>query len=97
MNSKPDNIFKVIRIYSRLSQEKLAIKLGWSKSYICEIETGSKNITMNIIKTYSQFMNIKPSQLLALNEQNFEENNEFSQKSLTEISKFSKSYLKEFK
>lgn len=59
---------KIIRLYHGLTQAKLAPQLDMSKSYLCEIETGKKTITYNLLQRYSTFFYIPISSLVLYSE-----------------------------
>ncbi len=93
MKKPPQNILLIAREYLRLSQNELAIKLGRSKSYISELESGKKKITTNILEDYSKHLNIKPSDLLALNEKYFCEQTKTSKLKLSSIDSYAKTRI----
>lgn len=62
------NALKMIRAFHRLSQTQLAEKIGLSKSYISEVESGKKEVTHNILNEYSKTFNIPKSSILLLSE-----------------------------
>ena len=56
--------FKDLRKFSRMTQEELGHKLGFNRSYICQVEKGATNPTMDLVFKYSEIFNIKPSLIL---------------------------------
>lgn len=55
---------KLIRDYHRLSQTELANRLGLSKSYISELETGSKKASLEVLERYADKFAIPMSSLV---------------------------------
>jgi len=68
MSKASKSVFKILRDYLGLTQQELANKNGWSKSYICEIENNKKNVTIKILNLYGSALGINASDVLALNE-----------------------------
>ena len=56
--------FKVIRKYHRLSQTELAVRLGLSKSYISELEAGTKKASLDVLERYAEEFQIPLSSLM---------------------------------
>ncbi len=54
---------RLLRIYHRSSQSKLAASLGISKSYLSEIESGKKNVTIDLLNQYSSHFHVPLSAL----------------------------------
>lgn len=63
-----NDALKSIRVFHRLSQGDLANHLSVSKSYISEIETGKKNVTINILQKYEEYFDIPASSIVELSE-----------------------------
>jgi transcriptional regulator with XRE-family HTH domain len=55
---------RLIRVFYDLSQKDLAEKLGISKSYISEIESGKKTPTIDLLNKYSNFFDIPTSSIM---------------------------------
>ena len=55
---------KVLRLYWGKSQSELATQLGISQSYLSEIEGGHKEATLDLLRRYSEALNIPMSRLL---------------------------------
>lgn len=55
---------KVIRKYHRLSQTELATRLGLSKSYISELEAGTKKASLDVLERYAEEFQISMSSLM---------------------------------
>jgi transcriptional regulator with XRE-family HTH domain len=55
---------RLIRDYHRLSQTEMATRLGLSKSYISELETGSKKASLDALERYSEKFSIPMSSLM---------------------------------
>jgi len=54
---------RLLRTFHKTSQSKLAIELGISKSYLCEIESGKKKVTLELLNQYSAHFNVPVSAL----------------------------------
>lgn len=59
---------KLIRLYNELSQKDLAKRLDMCKSYLSEIESGKKNVTLNIIRKFEKYFQIPASAIFTLSE-----------------------------
>jgi transcriptional regulator with XRE-family HTH domain len=55
---------RLIRVYHDMKQSELASKLGISKSYISEIEKGTKSATIELINKYADIFGIPASSIL---------------------------------
>jgi len=60
---------KLVRVYHNLNQKKLADALELSPSYLNEIESGKKQVTMDVLEKYSHYFKIPTSSLLYFAEQ----------------------------
>lgn len=60
---------RLIRIFHDLKQHELAVRLGISKSYLSEIETGRKSPSVEIIEKYAKIFQIPASSILFFSEQ----------------------------
>jgi transcriptional regulator with XRE-family HTH domain len=63
-----NKVLKLVRQYHRLDQKTAAKKLGISKSYLSEIETGKKEPTLRIIDLYTVAFDLPSSSLLLISE-----------------------------
>ncbi len=59
---------RLTRVFHDLSQKELAEKLGISKSYISEIESGKKTPTIELLNRYSEVFEIPTSSILFFSE-----------------------------
>jgi len=59
---------KQIRMFHQLKQVELAQKLGISKSYLSEVESGRKSVSMELLKKYAEAFSIPASSLLMFSE-----------------------------
>ncbi|GBO51656.1 transcriptional regulator [Pseudanabaena sp. lw0831] len=59
---------RLMRIFYDLSQKDLAEKLGISKSYLSEIESGKKQPTLDLLNRYSSIFDIPLSSILFFSE-----------------------------
>lgn len=55
---------RLIRVYHDMKQQELADRLGLSKSFISEIESGKKTPSMEVIQKYSDAFGIPASSIL---------------------------------
>lgn len=59
---------RLVRVFHDISQAKLAEKLGISKSYLSEIESGKKSPTLELLDKYKDVFDIPVSSLLLFSE-----------------------------
>jgi transcriptional regulator with XRE-family HTH domain len=59
---------RLVRVYHDLTQAELARRLGSSKSYISEIESGHKKVGFDLLEKYSAEFKIPVSSLLIFSE-----------------------------
>jgi transcriptional regulator with XRE-family HTH domain len=55
---------RCIRVFHDLNQGEAAEKLGISRSYLSEIEGGSKEPTLQLVQRYAELFNIPASSIL---------------------------------
>lgn len=55
---------RVLRKFWGLSQNELAHAIGVSQSYLSEVESGKKDVTMDLLQKYSDCLNVPMSSLL---------------------------------
>jgi transcriptional regulator with XRE-family HTH domain len=55
---------RLMRVYHNLSQVEAAQRIGLSKSYVSEIESGQKKVTLDVLDKYSKAFKIPTSSLL---------------------------------
>lgn len=60
---------KLVRVYHNMKQKDLADALGLSPSYVNEIESGKKQVTIDVLEKYSQYFKMPTSSLLYFAEQ----------------------------
>lgn len=68
---KPDAMgraLKLVRIFHRQKQFVLAKRLGISNSYLSEIESGSKPVSLELLNKYSELFKIPVSTLMIFGE-----------------------------
>jgi len=68
---------RLIRVYHDLSQTEAAGRLGISKSYLSEIESGRKNVSLDTLEKYAEAFDMPLSSLLLFAERS--ENSDFSE------------------
>lgn len=59
---------RLIRVFHDLKQTQAAEKLGFSQSYLSEIERGTKTPTLEVIHRYSDAFDIPASSILFFSE-----------------------------
>jgi len=59
---------KQIRIFHQLKQVELANKLSISKSYLSEIESNRKPVSMDLLKKYAHCFSVPASSLMMFSE-----------------------------
>ncbi len=59
---------KIIRQFHGLTQAELALKLGMSKSYLSEIESGKKSVGYELLEKYSELFDVPVSSLVLFSE-----------------------------
>jgi transcriptional regulator with XRE-family HTH domain len=55
---------KLLRVFHNLKQKELASRLGLSPSYVCEIESEKKEVTVDTLQMYASCFKIPVSSLL---------------------------------
>ena len=55
---------RLIRVYHDMNQSDVAARVGLSKSYISELESGTKKITMEVLEKYSRAFDIPMSSVM---------------------------------
>lgn len=76
MNPMLNEALKQIRLFHRLKQIELATELCISKSYLSEIESGRKSVSIELLEKYADHFSIPISSLML-----FSENMEAAKKS----------------
>lgn len=59
---------KLLRVFNELSQTEMAQKLGVTKSWISEIESGRKSPTLNLLQGYADVLEVPISSILFFSE-----------------------------
>jgi transcriptional regulator with XRE-family HTH domain len=60
---------RLLRTYHKIKQSQLAAELGISRSYLCEIESGRKAISLDLLKAYSTHFQVPISALFFFSEE----------------------------
>lgn len=60
---------RLVRVFHDLNQTSLAQRMGISKSYLSEIESGKKAITLELLERYAATFNMPLSSLVFFAEQ----------------------------
>lgn len=63
------SVLKHIRIFNHQTQSELADNLGLSRSYISEIESGSKIPTLEVLQKYAEVFDIPLSSIMLFAEE----------------------------
>lgn len=64
MNTLGDNITK-FRKAAKITQGKLAEKVGISKTHLCQIENGKKDPSLSLLRDIAKHLSVQPAALLA--------------------------------
>ncbi|SIT18452.1 DNA-binding transcriptional regulator, XRE-family HTH domain [Thalassolituus maritimus] len=59
---------KQIRVFHQIKQVELADKLGISKSYLSEIESNKKPVSMDLLEKYAEYFSVPASSLMMFSE-----------------------------
>ncbi len=59
---------RLLRVFHDTKQVELCSELGFSKSYLSEIESGKKNPTLNVVNKYSDYFGISASKIMLFSE-----------------------------
>lgn len=59
---------KQIRLFHQIKQVELAKELGISKSYISEIESSTKPVSMDMLEKYAEYFSVPASSLMMFSE-----------------------------
>ncbi len=59
---------RLIRVFHDLKQGEAAMKLGVSKSFLCELESGRKSPTLELLGKYEKSFDIPVSSILFFSE-----------------------------
>lgn len=59
---------RLIRVYHDMRQSELAEKLGISKSYLSEIEKGTKKPTLDLLEKYADLFRVPVSSIMFFSE-----------------------------
>lgn len=76
---------RLVRVFHNINQSQLAEKLGISRSYLSEIESGKKAPSIELLDKYSGIFDIPPSSLLLFAENL--DNDSFTGKARTAVTK----------
>lgn len=60
---------KYVRIFHHINQVELSERLNISRSYLSEIESGKKKVSLELLDKYAETFNIPASSLLLFSEQ----------------------------
>ncbi|WP_084559391.1 helix-turn-helix domain-containing protein [Nitratidesulfovibrio termitidis] len=69
---------RLLRVFHKVPQIELSEKLGISRSYLSEIESGKKKISLDLLEGYGRVFEVPVSSLLLFSEQMSK--NSFSEK-----------------
>jgi transcriptional regulator with XRE-family HTH domain len=59
-----NDALRLLRLYLGLSQKQISSEVELSQSMISDIETGNKEVSMDVLERYSEKLNVRMSQLL---------------------------------
>ena len=63
-----NEVLRLLRVYNDIKATDLAEKLNISTSYISELESGKKKVSLDIINKYSSFFEVPSSSILLMSE-----------------------------
>lgn len=63
-----NEVLRLLRVYNDMKSSDLAEKLNLSSSYVSELESGKKKVSIDIINKYSNFFEIPSSSILLMSE-----------------------------
>jgi transcriptional regulator with XRE-family HTH domain len=63
-----NDILRLVRVFHNLNRTQLAEKVGLSVSYISELESGSKKISLEVLQRYASAFKLPLSSLLLFGE-----------------------------
>jgi transcriptional regulator with XRE-family HTH domain len=66
--SKLSEALRLVRVFHDMNQTELARKLKISKSYLSEIESGRKQISVEILEKYAKLFRVPVSSLMLFSE-----------------------------
>lgn len=66
MTKRPmiNEALRLLRLYCGFSQAEMAKRLSVAQSMVSDIESGRKNVTMDLLEAYSSTVNVRMSKLL---------------------------------
>ena len=66
MTKRPtiNEALRLLRLYCGFSQAEMAKRLSVAQSLVSDIEGGRKNVTMDLLESYSEAVGVRMSQLL---------------------------------
>lgn len=67
---------RLVRVYHDMAKADLARELGFSRSFVTELEAGKKKVTIETLQRYSEYFDIPLSSLMLFAERT--ENSDFS-------------------
>lgn len=59
-----NDALRLLRLYLGLSQKQISNEVELSQSMISDIESGNKEVSMDVLERYSEKLNVRMSQLL---------------------------------
>lgn len=59
---------KIIRQYHEIKQVELAVQLGISKSFLSEVESGKKAVSLELLNKYAEIFEVPASSLVFFSE-----------------------------
>lgn len=67
-NTELNEALRILRDYYGFSRNEIMEGVQISKSYLSELESGSKRVTLDVVSKYAEFLDLKPSMILLLGE-----------------------------
>ncbi|WP_282046651.1 helix-turn-helix domain-containing protein [Roseibium album] len=72
---------RLVRVYHDMRKAELSRELGYSRSFITELEAGTKKVTLETLQRYSDYFDIPVSSLMLFAERTNDD--DFSEKART--------------
>ena len=63
-----NEVLRLLRVYNDMKASELAEQLDLSSSYVSELETGKKKVTLEVIDKYGKYFDIPSSSILLMAE-----------------------------
>ena len=89
MKGELGRVIKIARVANDLKTKELAEKVGFSTTYISEVESGNKSISLDSFRLLASAFNMGPSQLMSL----LEKYSELGKQDIDELTRYQKTLM----